>query len=339
MQAKFAIIGCGRIAPNHLDAIAEAPSATLVAACDIIEEKAKAVADEWGCNYYTDIETMLESEEIDVCCILTPSGMHAEHACIVAKHKVNVLCEKPLDVTEENMQKMINCCKENGVKLGAIFQRRFFDAAIETKKAIEKGYLGKIALATASLKYFRDQEYYDSGEWRATWELDGGGALMNQGIHGVDLISWMMGGIESVDALCKTQVWDIVVEDTAVVRVKYKNGAIGVIEGTTCAYPGLDNIFSIHGSEGSISFGNDGFLIWDLKDKNLKKPETNGSMGGLNCKYNVEVNTGHDYQIEDMARAVLENRDPEISGEEAMESVKIILKIYESSRKGVEVKL
>jgi len=338
-MVNFAIIGCGRIAPNHLQAIKEAPSASLVAVCDIIEEKAKATGEEYGCKWYTDADEMLECEKIDVCCVLTPSGMHCEHTCLAAKHKVNVLCEKPLDVTIEKMQKMIDCCKENGVKLGAIFQRRFFEAAMETKKAIEKGYLGKIALATASLKYFRNQEYYDSGDWRATWEMDGGGALMNQGIHGVDLISWMMGGIESVDALCKTQVWDIDVEDTAVVRVKYKNGAIGVIEGTTCAYPGLDNIFSIHGSEGSISFGNDGFLIWDLKDKSIKMPETQGTMGGMNCKYNIAVNTGHDYQVEDMARAVLENRNPAITGEEAMESVKIILKIYQSSREGKEIKI
>ena len=329
-EVKFAIIGCGRISGNHIDAINHAPHAKLVACCDLIEEKAKAAAERYGCAWYTDINTMLAMEEIDVCSILTPSGMHCEHTCMVAEKKINVLCEKPLDVSEEKMRKMIACCRENGVKLGCIFQRRTYDAAIKTREAVENGYLGKITLADAYLKYYRDQEYYDSGEWRATWKLDGGGALMNQGVHGVDLINWIMGGIESVDADCETLNWNIEVEDTAVVRVRYKNGAIGVIEGATTAYPGLDTVFSIHGTEGSIAFGDNGFYIWDLKNK-LPAPDVTGSMGGINCQYST-TNYGHTYQVEDMALSVLENRDPMITGEDAMESVKIILAIYKSSR-------
>jgi len=338
MSVKFAIIGCGRISPNHLDAIKNAPDAELVAVCDIIRAKAIKTAEENNCHWYTDAEVMLENEELDVCCILTPSGMHCEHTCLAASYGVNVLCEKPLEVTEEKMKKMIDCCKENNVKLGAIFQRRTFAAAIATKEAIEKGYLGKITLADAYLKYYRDQEYYDSGEWRATWELDGGGALMNQGVHGVDMISWMMGGIDSVNADCRALAWDIAVEDTAVVRVKYKNGAIGVIEAATTAYPGHDTIFSIHGTEGSIIFGDEGFHYWKMKDESIKIPDVSGSMGGLNCQYST-TNYGHTYLVEDMARAVLENRDPEITGEEAMKSVMVILKIYESSRSKEEIKI
>lgn len=330
---KFAIIGCGRICENHTDAIKHAPDAVLVACCDVVEEKAKRVAQSENCNWYTDIETMLNSEEIDVCCICTPSGMHCEHACIVAKHKVNVLCEKPLDVTKSKMETMIACCKENGVKLGGVFQRRTFDGAIKTKEAIEKGYLGKIVLADAYLKYYRSQEYYDSGDWRGTWELDGGGALMNQGVHGVDMIDWMMGGIEYVDARCETLARDIEVEDTAVVRVKYKNGAMGVIEGTTAAYPGADTIFSIHGTEGSIIFGDKGFYLWNVKD--IPKPEITGSMGGLNCQYSTN-NYGHTYLIQNMAEAVLYNKEPMITGTDAMESVKVILDIYESSNQKVK---
>lgn len=338
-KVRFATIGCGRISVNHFDAIRHAPHAELVAVCDINEEKAKKAAEENGlAKWYTDIETMLESEDIDVCCILTPSGMHAEHACMVANHKINILCEKPLDVTSENMDKLINCCKENDVKLGCIFQRRTFEAAIRTKEAIEKGYLGKVTLADASLKYYRDQAYYDSGEWRATWELDGGGALMNQGVHGIDMIAWMMGGIESVDATCETKVWDIEVEDTAVVKVRFKNGAIGVIQGATTVYPGLDTIFSVHGSEGSVSFGDEGFYYWKLKDESKKMPDVTGSMGGLNCQYSTN-NYGHTYQVEDMALAVLEDRDPMITGEEARKSVEVILAIYKSSREKKEIKL
>ncbi len=337
MNIKFAIIGCGRISPNHLDAIKNAPHAELVAVCDIIEEKAKKTAVENGLDkWYTDAKTMLESEKIDVCCILTPSGLHCECACLCAEHGVSVLCEKPLEVTKEKMQKMIDCCRENNVKLGSIFQRRTYDGVIKSKEAIEKGYLGKVTLADASLKYYRDQEYYDSGEWRATWELDGGGALMNQGVHGVDMLSYVMGGVHSVNAICENLVWNIDVEDTAVVAVKFKNGAIGVIQAATTVYPGLDTVLSFHGSEGSVSFGDESLLIWNLKNKDIEPPVICGSMGGQNCQYS-STNYGHITLVEDMALSIIENRDPMITGEEAKKSVEIILGIYESARTGKEV--
>ena len=337
MFIKFAIIGCGRISINHIDAIQNAPHAKLVAVCDIIESKAKSTALENGLRkWYTDIETMLNSEEIDVCCILTPSGMHCEHACMVAEHKIHVLCEKPLDVTKEKMEKMIKCCKDNNVKLGAIFQRRTYEGAIRTKEAILNGDLGVVALADASLKYYRDQEYYNSGDWRATWELDGGGVLMNQGIHGIDMINWIMGGIKSVYADCQTLAWDIEVEDTAVVTVKFNNGAIGVIQGTTAAYPGLDTVFSFHGTKGSVSFGDEKFYMWELDNSEKKMPDITGSMGGMNCQYNTN-NYGHTYLVEDMAMAVMNNREPMITGVEAKKSVDIILAIYESVRTGKEI--
>ena len=147
----------------------------------------------------------------------------------------------------------------------------------------------------------------------------------------------MMGGIESVNADCQTLVWDIDVEDTAVIRVKFKNGAIGVIQGATSSYPGLDTVFSIHGSKGSISFGDKGFYYWELEDKSIPMPEVTGSMGGLNCQYSTN-NYGHTYQVEDMALSVIEDRDPMITGEEAMKSVMVILSIYKSSRENKEIK-
>lgn len=334
---KFALIGCGRISPNHTDAIKNAPHAELVAVCDIIEEKAKKTALENGLDkWYTDAETMLKSEDIDVCCVLTPSGMHCETSCLVARHGVNVLCEKPLDISKEKMQKMIDICKENNVKLGAVFQRRTYDGAIKVRELVQGGKLGRVCLADASLKYYRDQDYYDSGEWRGTWELDGGGALMNQGVHGVDMLSWIMGGIHSVYARCETLVWNMETEDTAVINVRFKNGALGVIQATTTAYPGLDTTFSFHGPEGSISFGDDDVYLWHLKDKSIEKPQVYGSMGGKNCQYS-STNIGHILHIEDMAMAVIEDREPMITGEEAKKSVEIILAIYESARTGKEV--
>ncbi len=337
MKIKFAVIGCGRIAPSHLEGIKNAPHAELVAVCDIDEEKAKNAATEYGLSkWYTDAKTMLNSEKIDVCCICTPSGLHAEHTCLAANSGCHVLCEKPLDVTSEKMQKMIDTCRKNNVKLGAIFQRRTFDGAIKAKEIVESGALGKITLADVSMKYYRDQEYYDCDTWRATWEYDGGGALMNQGVHGIDMLSWIMGGIHSVYAHCDRLCWDIEVEDTAVICVKYKSGALGVIQGTTTAYPGLDTVFSFHGPQGSISFGDSKVYTWNIKDKNLKIPEITGSMGGINCQYST-TNFGHDTQIEDMAMAVIEDRDPMVTGEDAKKSVEIVLAIYESAKTGKEI--
>ena len=154
----------------------------------------------------------------------------------------HVLCEKPLDVTQDKINKMINACKEANVILGGIFQRRTNLAAINTRKAISEGKLGKIVMASASLKYYRDQEYYDSDPWRGTWALDGGGALMNQGIHGIDMLQWLAGDIESVFARCATLSRNIEGEDTAVAAIKFKNGALGIIEGATSVYPGQDTI-------------------------------------------------------------------------------------------------
>ena len=326
-------------APNHLDAIAHAPSAKLVAVCDVIEEKAKKTALENGLSkWYTDAKTMFESEQIDVCCDLVPSGLHHEIAILAAEHGIHVLCEKPLDVSEENMAAMIDACHKNNVKLGGIFQRRTFCAAQETKKIIEEGRLGKVTIGDAYLKYYRDQKYYDSGEWRGTWELDGGGALMNQGIHGIDLIAWIMGGIHSVWARCGRLVWDTEVEDTAVISAKFKNGAIGVIEGTTSVFPGLDTVFSVGGSNGNISFGDNGYYSWQFKDNPIPQPEVVGSMGGLNCAYSKD-NIGHTVQVEDMARAVLEDRDPMVTGGDSRNTVRVILAIYESARTGREVVL
>lgn len=334
---KFALIGCGRISPNHLDAIEHAPHATLVAVCDIVEEKAKAVAEANHCQYYTDYHAMLDAEDIDVCCILTPSGYHAEIGCEVAKHGVNVFCEKPIDVTPEKADKLIQCCEDMGVKLGCVFQRRTFDAAIKTKEAVEKGWLGKVTLADAYLKYYRDDAYYRSDSWRGTKALDGG-ALMNQSIHGIDMISWIMGGIASVDADCRTYAWDIEAEDTAVIRVSYQNGAIGVIEGATTVYPGLETLFAVHGTKGSIIFGDKGFYQWELEDKSIPMPDVTNSMGGINCHYN-ETNFGHTYLIEDMALAVLENREPMIGGREAKKAVEIICAAYRSSEEKREITL
>lgn len=338
-KVKFAIVGCGRIASAHIDAINKVNDAQLVTVCDIAPEKAKKVANDCGLNrYYTKIEDMLISEEIDVVNVCTPSGTHCDIVVAAAKNGKHVLCEKPLDVTKEKMDYMIKVCKEEGVILGGIFQRRSNSAAIHTRNAIKEGILGKIVLASASLKSYRDQEYYDSGDWRGTWELDGGGALMNQGIHGIDLLQWMVGDIESVFGRCATFARDIDVEDTAVISVKFDKGFFGTIEGATSVYPGQDTIFTIHGEKGTVSFGDKGFYIYDIMDNDQKPPEISDGLGGINCGW-TDTNAGHIKQIEDFVEAIRNNTQPMVSGEDAKKVVEVILGIYESSKQGKEILL
>lgn len=336
---RFAILGCGRISTSHLDAIKNAPGAELAAVCDIDEEKARHAALQYGLKqWYTHFEDMLCKEAIDVVCICTPSGMHCEHTVIAAKAGKHVLCEKPLDVTREKVDRMIHACSEAKVFLGGIFQRRTNLAAINTRNAIQTGKLGRIVMASASLNYYRDQEYYDSASWRGTWELDGGGALMNQGIHGIDMLQWMVGDIESVFARCATLVRHIEVEDTAVASVKFKNGALGVIKGATSVYPGQDTIFTIHGEKGTISLGDKGFYAWDITDLNEKPPEAGDGFGGTNCGWSA-TNSGHIRLIQDMVKAVRNGTEPMIPGTEARKAVDLVLAIYESSRTGKEINI
>lgn len=338
-KVRFAILGCGRISSAHLDAIKNAPNAELAAVCDIVEENAKAAAVSGGLDkWYTSLEEMLQKEEVDVVNICTPSGLHCENVVVAAKAGKHILCEKPLDVTKEKVDLMIQACKDAGVLLGGIFQRRTSAAAIHTRDAVREGKMGNLVIASAYLKYYRDQEYYDSADWRATWELDGGGALMNQGIHGIDLLQWMAGDIESVFARCATLARKIEVEDTAVISLKFKNGALGIIEGATSVYPGQDTVFSIHGEKGSATIGDKGFYEWSFLGSEEPAPEAGEGFGGLNCGWSPTY-SGHTIQVQDMAEAVLYGKQPMIPGEEARKAVDLVLAIYESSRKGIEIKL
>lgn len=341
MEGKigFAIIGCGVIAPSHANAIVNNDRAILTAVCDIEEEKAKAFQEKYNVpHYYTDYREMLKREDIDVVCICTPSGMHGDMTIDAANAGKHVFCEKPLDITRDKMTQMIGACRENKVKLGCVFQRRLMKEAIETKKALEKGEFGKVVLADAYMKYYRSQEYYNSAGWRGTWELDGGGALMNQGVHGIDLIMWMAGDVKSVFARAETLARDIEVEDTALAILKFKDGAIGVIEGTTSVYPAQETRFEIHGEKGSVIFDDTGFKQWQVEGRegDLFPDIKSEKIGGSDDPAAIS-DSGHYALIDDMISAIHEDRDPMITGESARKAVDLILAIYESSKTGKEI--
>lgn len=338
-KLRFAIVGAGVIAPFHAKAITSNPQAELVAIADVEKPKAKKLAEEFSVkDIYTDYEIMLQREDIDAVSICVPSGLHAEVAIAAAEAGKHIFCEKPLDITVDKMDRMIRTARERQVKLGVVYQRRTFPAAIATRKAIQEGKLGKLVLGDAYLKYYRSPEYYRSAGWRGTWELDGGGALMNQGVHGVDLIQWMVGDVESVFAYSAPLVRSIEVEDTAVAAIKYKNGAFGVIQGTTSVYPGMETRFEIHGENGTIIFGDSGIKQWSFADSQEEAPQVEGTLAASSSATNIS-NDGHFVLVDDLIQAIREDRDPMIRGEEASKAVKLILAIYESARTGREIKL
>ena len=336
----FAIVGAGVIAPLHARAIAQQKDAKLVAVCDIIEDRAAKLASEYDApGVYTNCKTMLrEQPEIDIVSVCVPSGTHAEITIAAAEAKKHVLCEKPLEITAAKMDAMLEACAKNQVKLAGVFQRRTMEAAKITKQAIDDGKLGRMVLGDAYLKYYRSPEYYKSAGWRGTWELDGGGALMNQGIHGIDLIQWMMGEVESVFAYASPLVRDIEVEDTAVVALKYKNGAFGVIQGTTSVYPGMPTRFQLHGENGTIAFSDLGIEQWAFQDSDEEVPETRADIGGSSDPKAISED-GHFLLVDDFVRAVQEDRDPLVGGADARKAVDLLLAIYESARTGKEVQV
>ncbi|MBR4949884.1 MAG: Gfo/Idh/MocA family oxidoreductase [Clostridia bacterium] len=335
---KWAIVGCGVISKSHGDALSVAKNAKLYAVCDIIEERAIACAKEFGAEkVYTKYEDLLADPDVDVVSICTPSGMHGEMCIQAAKAGKHILCEKPMEITKEKLDRVIEEVEKYPVKMGCVFQRRADPKFAVVKEAIDSGRFGKVILADAYLKYYRNQKYYDSGEWRATWELDGGGALMNQGVHGIDLLQWMAGEVESVFARCETQVRDIVVEDTAIASLKFKNGAIGNIEGTTSVYPAQDTRIEIHCEKGSIIVSDKGILQWAIEGSDEKAPVIEAPNFNIKADPTRLPRTSHVIPLHDMADAIIEDRDPLVTPRNARSAVDLILAIYKSSEEKREI--
>lgn len=332
MKHKFAIIGCGVIGKVHAECLTHIENAELVAVCDVVEERARALGEKFNCSYYMDIEEMLKEQDIEIVNICTPSGLHAECGIVCAKAGKHIICEKPIDVNEENAVRLIKACEEAGVKLSVISQHRFDKGLVELKKAVDRGEIGKLYFGGSYTKWYRSQEYYDSGEWRGTWALDGGGALMNQSIHYVDLLQYIMGPIEEIYASCASIGHErIEVEDEAVATVRFKNGAIGVIEGTTNAYPGLFTRLDIYGEKASVVIENDKVVLWKYKDGTEKEvvDKDRNIIAGSSAK--DLSNYSHILQFKDVIEAIEEDRKPKVDGYEGLKPLKIILAIYKSN--------
>ncbi len=344
-KVGFGMIGCGTIAPFHAKGISETADAELVAACDPMEEFARKFSEDHdNVPYYTDLENMLKRDDVDAVCICTPSGMHSDQAVMAAEAKKHVLCEKPLDITLPKIDRMIEVCKKQGVKLGGVFQRRTYEASKKVRDAVQGGLLGRMVLGDIYQKFYRSPEYYRSGAWRGTWEMDGGGALMNQGVHGIDILLWVMGDVRSVIARADHLVRDIEVEDTVAAIVTFENGAFGVVEGATSCNPGEVARLELHGEKGTIILTDSGIVRWAVAkgDKHLAEdeilaPQEERAHGVADPK--AISAEGHVALIRDFVDAIQNDREPMVSPESARKPVELILAIYESAKTGREVTL
>jgi UDP-N-acetyl-2-amino-2-deoxyglucuronate dehydrogenase len=332
----FGIIGCGVIGPTHRSAIAEAKGAKLVACCDILEDRARAFAKEAGpgVRAYRDIDDLLKQEDVQAVCVCTPSGLHGDHAIMAMDAGKHVLCEKPMDITLAKIDAMIEASRRNDVKLAGVFQRRTMPSSHKVRAALRGGKLGKLVLGDCYQKYFRSHEYYASGAWRATWALDGGGALMNQGVHGIDLLLYLMGDVKRLSAYARRLVRNIEVEDTAVAILEFVNGAVGVIEGTTSVTPGYNCDMEFSGDLGTIKLKGDEIAVWDIPGEEGLEVEGQGSRGTASDPLAGLTAAGHTRHVEDLVQAILTDREPEIPGSEARRAVEVIKAIYRSSREG-----
>ena len=265
----FGIIGCGVISKWHAFAIKDIEGAELIGAYDRNTMSVTDFCMKNGCRVFATTQELLACKDIDVVCICTPSGTHASLVVEAANAGKHIIVEKPMAITRQQLKDVVEAVEKNNVQLTAISQRRFSEAVQKTKKAIEDGELGRLLMGDIYMKFYRSPEYYASAGWRGTWEMDGGGALMNQGIHGIDILQYLMGPVKTVSAVCKTLDRDIEVEDAAVAIVEYENGAIGVIEGTTCITPGYLMRTEIHGTKGTIILEGEKIARWDVDGKNL----------------------------------------------------------------------
>ena len=340
----FGIVGCGMVADFHAKAIAAMQGGHLACVFSRSPENAARVAETCGCAAYTDYNEFLAHPGLDIVTIATPSGAHLEPAQKAAQAGKHVVCEKPLEITLERIDKMIAACEHNKVMLAGIFQRRYFESVGVFKKAVDAGRLGKITLADAYIKWYRTQEYYDSGYWRGTWKLDGGGALMNQSIHTIDLLYYLAGDVDWVCAFADRTIHErIETEDNAVAILKFRSGAMGVIQGSTSCFSPGGHPAEVHmcGSEGSVFLRDDRLAVWEFKKgrsndkKIIAKYGVQDQAGGAGAADPAAISfREHQKNFEDVVRALKKGQRPMVDGPEGRKAVEIILAIYRSALTG-----
>ncbi|MCK9610029.1 MAG: Gfo/Idh/MocA family oxidoreductase [Candidatus Cloacimonas sp.] len=336
---KIGLIGCGRISKNHLDAVTQIPEAEFVAACDIVEEKMQAIAENYGIkNLYPNYQEMLEKEKLDLVSICTPSGLHPQMGIEVANHKINVLTEKPMATNIESADALIKACDKNNVKLFVVKQNRLNSTMQLLKRAIDKGRFGRIYLAESNVFWQRPQAYYDAEKWRGTWEFDGG-AFMNQASHYVDALYWLLGNVDSVMAYTATMARRIEAEDTGCAILHFRNGIIATINVTMLTYPkNFEGSITIIGEKGTVKIG--GVAVnkiekWEFEDYD----DDDRIAQDANYQPPNVYGFGHNPYYRNVIDVLLGKDVPSTDGRDGRKSVEIIQAIYRSAKTGKRVSL
>ena len=336
---RVGLIGCGAISPLHLEAVSKSSIAELTAVSDIREERAKAAAEKYGCNYYTNYKEMIEKESLDSIHICTPHYLHPVIAVYAAEKGVNVLTEKPMSVTLEQADEMIEACKINKVALGVIFQNRYNAGSKLIKKTLESGELGRILSARMRVNWYRTSEYYTSSDWKGTWDKEGGCVIINQAIHTLDLLRWFINSpIEYVDANISNRFHpEIEVEDCAEGVVKYKNGAISIFQALNYYSYNAPIDMEIHCEKGLVKMVADEAVISfnDGRELTASRSAMDNSEESGKDYWGI----GHAAQIEDFYQSLLKGEKPFIDGEDARKTQALVCAIYQSGRERKKVNL
>jgi UDP-N-acetyl-2-amino-2-deoxyglucuronate dehydrogenase len=346
MAVGFGIVGLGMIANFHARAIHDLSGAKLLGAYSRSHEKTHEFGLKQQCRGYDDLAAMLADPAIQVVTICTPSGAHLEPALAAIRAGKHVIIEKPLEITLKRCDQILRAAEKAGVVVSTIFPSRFHESSQLMKQAVEKKRFGRITLGDAYVKWFRTQQYYDSGAWRGTWHLDGGGALMNQAIHSIDLLLWLMGPAVEVTAHTAMLAHEnIEVEDVAVATVKFASGALGVIEASTAAFPGELKRIEISGSQGTAVLREEDIITWNFAKKTkadealLERMGSKTKTGGGAADPAAIGHHGHMLQFKNVLDGITKGKQILIDGPEGRKSVEIILAIYQSAATGKAVKL
>ncbi|HCC19892.1 MAG TPA: oxidoreductase [Verrucomicrobiales bacterium] len=338
---KFGIIGAGMIGRFHAKAITDMTGGTLHSVFDLNQERAEALAADFGAKAYSDMNAFLADENLDIVTVGTPSGAHLDPTLAALNAGKHAIVEKPLEVTTERIDQLMDAAQKSGKTLAAVLNRRFHPGLDAFKKASTEGRFGTLASASAYIKWYRDQAYYDSAGWRGTWALDGGGALMNQSIHTVDALLYLAGPVKRVTANTALLAHErIEVEDHCVALLEFENGARGVIEASTCTWSkdGHPARVQLSGTEGSVFLADEAFESWDFQneqpeDEEIRATLMKGQEAGLGANDPSAINTyQHQRNFEEVVTAIHEGREPTTSANESRKAVELIQAIYESAK-------
>ncbi len=344
----FVVVGTGAIAAAHVGAIESLPNARLVGVTG--GSRAPALAAKHGVRHFADLAAALADEQVTVVSVCTPSGAHLEAAVAAAQAGRHVIVEKPLEVSVGRAQAVVDAADAAGVKLATVFGSRFADGNRRLQRAVRAGELGRLLQGDATVKWFRSQAYYDSGAWRGTWALDGGGALMNQAIHQIDLLLWIMGDVDEVFAYAGTMAHErIEVEDTLVAVLRYRSGALGQVSAATSLWPGQPKGLEVYGERASVTLLDDAVVRWQQHGEDgatrslLEEDGTGTGVGAAKGATFADPMAmsfeNHRRQIEDFLDAIEHDRAPLVDGHEGLRSVALVEAIYRSVREGRPVRV